>query len=59
MRLIKNELRTVMLQERLDNLMMLGIHRDVNKQAGLRHCREQITNLRPGFPCAGLHSSFS
>ena len=28
MRLIKNDLRTVMKQERLDSLMMLGIHQD-------------------------------
>ena len=42
MRLIKNEHRTVMKQERLDSLMMLGIHRDVNKQAGLGNWREQI-----------------
>ena len=39
MRLIKNEHRTVMEQECLDSLMMLGIHRDVNKEAGLGNCR--------------------
>ena len=41
MRLIKNDLRTVMKQERLDSLMMLGIHQDhVNKfKAQFPSCR--------------------
>ena len=50
MKLIKNELRSVMKQERLDSLMMLGIHRERREKLDLDNVVD--------FPNAEFHFEF-
>ena len=54
MKLIKNELRPVMKQERLDSLMMLGIHQERGEKLDLDSVVDTVGS-RPDFQSAKFH----
>ena len=49
MKLIKNELRSVMKQERLDRLMMLGIHQERGEKLDLDSFVDRFKARFPKF----------